>query len=44
VIQATESENTLPPTERMTKLLDKKKLYLAVEQLKEEQWNITQEL
>jgi hypothetical protein len=37
VNQATERANTLPPIERMTTLLANKKLYLAVEQLKEEQ-------
>jgi hypothetical protein len=44
VHQATERVNTLPPTERMTTLLANRKLYSAVEQMKEEQWKITQEL
>jgi hypothetical protein len=37
VIQATERDKYLPPTERMTTLLANRKLHLVVEQLKEEQ-------
>jgi hypothetical protein len=42
--QANERANTLPPTKRMTTLLANMKLYIAVEQLKEEQRKIAQEL
>ena len=41
VIQDTERTNTLPQTETMTTLLANMKLYLVVEQLKEEKQSIT---
>jgi hypothetical protein len=44
VIQDTERTNTLPPTKTMTTLLANMRICLVVEQLKEEQQNITWEL